>query len=85
MTLPPDLSLLDSAGKDALTLALVERLNDLTGRIDALEATPREAATPPTAAIPARPRPRARPVAPAPSAPLRPPINIAPTVQGRGD
>ena len=38
MTLPPDSGLLDSAGKDALTLALVERLNDLTGRIDALEA-----------------------------------------------
>ena len=65
-----------------LTVRAIDRE---TKRIDALEATPREAATPPTAAIPARPRPRARPVAPAPSAPLRPPINIAPTVQGRGD
>src|SRR5262245_22089853 len=35
---PPDLSLLDSAGKDALILALIERLNDLTRRIEILEA-----------------------------------------------
>src|SRR5947208_13562920 len=35
---PPDLSLLDSAGKGALILALIERLNDLTRRVEALEA-----------------------------------------------
>ena len=38
MTLPPDLGLLDSAGKDALILALFERLNDLTARLEILEA-----------------------------------------------
>ena len=38
MTLPPDLALLDSAGKDALILALFERLNDLTARLEILEA-----------------------------------------------
>jgi len=38
MTLPPDLSLLDSAGKDALILALFERLSDLTARLEILEA-----------------------------------------------
>ena len=38
MISPPDLSLLDSAGKDALILALIERLNDLTRRVEALEA-----------------------------------------------
>ena len=36
MTLPPDLALLDSAGKDALILALFERLNDLTARLEIL-------------------------------------------------
>jgi transposase len=35
---PTDLSLLDSAGKDALILALIERLNALTKRVEALEA-----------------------------------------------
>src|SRR6516162_4485963 len=38
MTLPPDLALLDSAGKDALILALFERLSDLTARLEILEA-----------------------------------------------
>jgi len=38
MTPPPDLTLLDSAGKDALILALIERLNDLTARLEILEA-----------------------------------------------
>ena len=38
MTLPPDLALLDSAGKDALILALLERLNDLAARLEILEA-----------------------------------------------
>jgi transposase len=38
MISPPDLSRLDSAGKDALILALIERLNDLTRRVEALEA-----------------------------------------------
>ena len=38
MTLPPDLALLDSAGKDALILALFERLNDLAARLEILEA-----------------------------------------------
>ena len=37
MTLPPDLALLDSAAKDALILALFERLNDLTARFEILE------------------------------------------------
>jgi transposase len=38
MILPPDLSLLDSAGKDALILALIERLNKLTAQVERLEA-----------------------------------------------
>src|SRR5882672_4033930 len=38
MISPPDLRLLDSAGKDALIPALIERLNDLTRRVEALEA-----------------------------------------------
>ena len=38
MTLPPDLALSDSAGKDALILALFERLNELTARLEILEA-----------------------------------------------
>lgn len=38
MTPPTDSTLLDSAGKDALILALFERLNDLTGRIEIVEA-----------------------------------------------
>ena len=37
MTLPADLALLDSAAKDALILALFERLNDLTARFEILE------------------------------------------------
>jgi hypothetical protein len=32
---PPDLGCLDSAAKDALILALIERLNDLTARVSA--------------------------------------------------
>jgi transposase len=35
---PPDLAVLDSAAKDALIGALVERLNDLTVRLEAVEA-----------------------------------------------
>lgn len=38
MILPPDLSKLDSAGKDALILALIERLNKLTAQVERLEA-----------------------------------------------
>src|SRR5712692_7321545 len=35
---PPDLSVLDSAAKDALIRTLIERLNDLTARLEVLEA-----------------------------------------------
>src|SRR5712672_534686 len=35
---PPDLSVLDSAAKDALIRTLIERLNDLTVRLEVLEA-----------------------------------------------
>jgi transposase len=38
MILPPDLALLDSAAKDALIGALIERLNGLTARLEVLEA-----------------------------------------------
>ena len=35
---PPDLAVLDSAAKDALIRTLIERLNDLTARLEVLEA-----------------------------------------------
>jgi transposase len=38
MIRPPDLRCLDSAGKDSLILALIERLNELTRRVEILEA-----------------------------------------------
>src|SRR5712675_2040667 len=38
MILSPDLALLDSAAKDALIRTLIERLNDLTVRLEVLEA-----------------------------------------------
>src|SRR5258706_12255914 len=38
MILSPDLSVLDSAAKDALIRTLIERLNDLTVRLEVLEA-----------------------------------------------
>src|SRR5467141_874813 len=38
MILSPDLALLDSAAKDALIRTLIDRLNDLTVRVEVLEA-----------------------------------------------
>src|SRR5215208_3971037 len=35
---PPDLAVLDSAAKDTLIRTLIERLNDLTARLEVLEA-----------------------------------------------